>query len=71
MKNKEVSEHVNSQKRKPVIINDEEYGSVKAVMEEYGVAYDTVKAWCEKGINSKGELCRYKDSEQVVFKGKR
>lgn len=71
MKNKKVSEHVNSQKRRPVIIGGKEYESVKAAKDEYGVAYQTIKKWCEKGINQNGELCRYKDSEQVVFEGKR
>lgn len=71
MKDKKVSEHVNLQKRRPVIINGKEYESVKSVMEEYGVAYGTVKKWCEKGINPKGEICKYEDSNQVIFNGKR
>lgn len=71
MKDKNVSMRVNSKKRRPVIINGKEYASVKSVMEEYGVAYETVKNWCKKGINRNGEICRYKDAEQVVFTGKR
>lgn len=54
-----------------MIINEKEYESVKAAMKEYGVAYGTIKKWCEKGINPSGEKCRYKDSTQAVFDGKR
>ena len=71
MKDKKVSNHVNSKKRRLVIINEKEYESVKAAMKEYGVAYGTIKKWCEKGINPSGEKCRYKDSTQAVFDGKR
>ena len=71
MKNKEIAEHVNSQKRRPVIIGDTEYCSVKEAHEATGAAVDTIRNWCLKGINNDGELCRYKDSEQVVFSGKR
>lgn len=71
MKNKEVSQRVNSLKKRPVIIGTKEYSSVKEAHDILGVATDTIIRWCQKGINGKGELCRYKDSEQVVFTDKR
>lgn len=71
MKDKEISEKVNSQKRRPVIIGNTEYSSVKEAHITLGVAADTIQRWCKKGINNNGELCRYKDSQQVVFTDKR
>ena len=71
MKDKKIREYVSSKKRRSVIINRKQYESVKSVMEEYGVSHETVKKWCEKGINPNGEVCKYADSKQVVFNGKR
>lgn len=71
MKNHEVAKRAGLQKRRPVIINGKEYDSVLEVMRVYNVCADTVQRWCRKGINSKGESCRYKDEEQVEFTGTR
>ena len=71
MKNKEIASKVNQKNQRPVIINEIEYKSVIDVCKKYNVGYSTVKKWCEKGINHLKELCRYKDQEQVIFKGKR
>ena len=70
MKNREVSQNVSNQKKRPVVIGDKEYESVKDACESLGVYYDTIKLWCKKGANSKGEPCRFKDSEQVVYSDK-
>lgn len=71
MKKKEISFKVNAVKKRAVIIGDKEFSSVKEAVSTYGVAFQTVKTWCEKGVNPIGEICRYKDSEQVVYEGKR
>lgn len=71
MKNKDIASKNNAQKRRAVIIDGKRYASVKDVMAAYGVCYDVVANWCRKGINQKGEQCRFEDSEQVHFSGKR
>ena len=65
MKNKEIAQKTNSQKRRPVIIGDTEYPSVKAVCEKYKVTIATVQGWCWNGRTTFGESCRYKDNNQV------
>lgn len=71
MKNPDIALKTNSQKRRPIIINNIEYESVLKVCETYNVCFDVVRNWCKKGINQYGELCRYKDEEQVIFTDKR
>ncbi len=66
MKNPETAERVNSRKRRPVIINGVEYRSVKEAQEKYNTSSEVIQMWCKKGCNPQGELCRYKDSEQVI-----
>lgn len=64
MKNKKISCTVAKEKSRPVIIGEKEYASVKSAMEHYNVSYDTIKRWCEKGINKQCQLCHYKDEPQ-------
>lgn len=71
MKDPAVAKRVSQKKSRAVIINGKEYASVKDAMESYGVCYDTIASWCRKGINYRGEICRFKDSEQAVFTDKR
>lgn len=71
MKNKEICEKVNSQKRRIVIINGIEYNSIKEASQKLNTCYDCIAYWCKRGRNSKGEICRYKDSEQVEYDNKR
>jgi hypothetical protein len=71
MKNPEISSKVNSQKKRPVIVGDKEYDSVKEACKANNVCFEVIQNWCNKGINQNGELCRYKDKEQVHFDGKR
>lgn len=71
MKDKETALRVNSQKRRKVIINGKTYASVKEAMDAYGVCYDTIASWCKRGINKNRELCRFADTEQVIYAGKR
>lgn len=68
MKNKEIALKVNAKNRKSVIINGIEYKSIKFASEKYGCAYQTIKNWCQKGINPYGELCKMKDEKQVIPK---
>ena len=71
MKNPDIAARVNKRKRRPVIIGDKEYSSVKEACDNLGVSNATIKNWCKKGISYNGELCRYKDEDQVVFTDKR
>lgn len=71
MKDPEIAERVNGRKRRAVIIGNKEYKSVAEACKSLGVAQDSIILWCKKGINGKGELCRYKDEEQVIYTGKR
>lgn len=71
MKNPEIAEHVNSQKKRAVIVGEHEYASIKDAHEQTGASVETITNWCNKGINQNGEKCRYKDSEQIEFVGKR
>lgn len=71
MNNPDVSKKVASKKSRAVIIGDKEYSSIKEAANELNTYYDTIRNWCRKGINSKGEKCRFKDSEQVIFVGGR
>lgn len=71
MKNAEIAKRVNSQKRKAVIVGDVEYSSIAEAHKKLGATKEAIKTWCEKGINPQGQKCRFKDSEQVDFKGKR
>ena len=71
MKNKEICLKVNSQKRKPVIIGDTEYASIKDAVNALKVTSERIAYWCKRGANPKGEICRYKNSPQVIYDGKR
>lgn len=71
MKNPKVAKAVGKYKRRCVVIDGIEYGSLLDVMKKYGVCCSTVQKWCKKGINPYGEKCRYKDEAQVEFTGKR
>lgn len=71
MKDKKIAEKTNSKKRKAVIIGNKEYSSVHDARESLGVCSETIASWCNKGINQKGEKCRYKNSPQKIFTDKR
>jgi len=71
MKNKEIAEKVNKQKRKAVIIGEIEYPSIKEAVEALNTSSESIAYWCKRGINQKGEKCRYKNSPQVQYDGKR
>lgn len=71
MKNHDVAKRVATKKSKPVIIGDNEYASVKEASQRLLVSTDTIILWCKKGINYKGEQCRYKNKPQVVFSDQR
>lgn len=71
MKDKKIAEKTNSRKRKAVIIGEREYPSIKAVCEAYHTSSEVVATWCKKGVNAKGEKCKYKGLDQVDFTDKR
>lgn len=71
MRDFSIAERVGWQKGRAVIIDGIRYYSVKEAALKYNTSYDTIANWCKKGINSKGQLCRFEDSEQVIFEGGR
>lgn len=71
MSNPEIAEKTNSKKRKAVIIGDKEYASIKEAIADLKTSWDCIDYWCKRGINPKGELCRYKNSHQIQYDGKR
>ena len=85
MKNKDISEKVNSKKRIAVIVDGVEFPSVKSVMEHYSVSASTVNNWCIKGVSPDGKKCYYKhcphgiryatstsnQNKQIIYKGER
>lgn len=71
MRNKEVAKRVAQKKSKPVIIGDKEFNSVKDAAQYYNAYTETIILWCKKGITRYGEKARYKNCEQVEYKGKR
>lgn len=68
MKNKDIAKKVGKSKSRAVIIDGIEYESVKQAHEKLGHAVDTIQNWCIKGINSKGQICRYKDGKIRHYK---
>lgn len=59
MKNPEIAEKTNGQKRKPVIIDGKHFISLKEASIEYHVATDTINQWCLKGHNTRGIKCEF------------
>jgi len=66
MKKKTVAQKVSQSNSRAVIIGETTYPSIKNAMESLNVTYETIALWCAKGRNSHNELCRFKDSEQVI-----
>ena len=66
-----IGEKIWAARRRPVVIGHATYKSVREAASFYGVRESTIMKWCRKGINPKKEPCRYKDSKQKEFKGKR
>lgn len=71
MKDKKIVQKTNGKKRKPVIIGETEFPSVKDACQAYNTSSDVIATWCKKGINSNGEICHYKGQPPVTFKDKR
>ena len=71
MKNPKVVEKVRTSKCKSVVVGTKEFSSIVEAALYFNVRQTTVIKWCKKGINPDHELCKYKNSEQVEFKGKR
>lgn len=67
MKDPQIAEKANAQKRKAVIINGVEFKSVKEVRDHYGVSQTTVNEWCRKGRTSFGEPCSFKDNKGEFY----
>ena len=68
MKNKDVAKRNNSKKRKPVIIGDKRFPSLREASKKTGASFETIKKWCALGISSNGELCRFENEKQIYPK---
>lgn len=68
MKNKETVEKVSKHNRRPVIINNIEYPSVKEASEKLGVCQQTITLWCQQGYTTlRQSSARYKDEPQKNY----
>jgi len=59
MRNKEIAKKANEKKRKPVIIGEIGYPSMKIACEKLNISQDTLTKWCKKGVNPYGIKCKY------------
>jgi hypothetical protein len=85
MKNKDVAEMVNSQKRIPIIIGNKRYNSIKSACDALCTSAPTINGWILRGTTTSGEICKYDDGiehksyvfknngqkKEVIYKGKR
>lgn len=63
MKNAKIAKVVGEKHRKAVIINGVNYASVKVAAENLGVSSSAVCNWCKRGMDYKGNICKY-DNQQ-------
>lgn len=68
MKDKATAQRVNARKRVPVRIGDQDFESIKAAAEEYGVSTATINAWMINGKTSDGEKCCRKEGLAGQYK---
>ena len=61
MHDETTAEKVNSKKRKPVIIGETEYKSVKDVCKIFRVSPSAINSWCTNGHTPDGTPCHYKN----------
>lgn len=64
MKNKEIAQRVNAQKRRAVIVNGVRYEGVTSAAKELNVNPTTICNWCRKGYDKMANPCRYEDEPQ-------
>lgn len=84
MKNKDVAEKTNAQKRIPLLIGNKRFASIKEASKAMNVTTSTINAWVIRGISTNGDICRYDNQEnakgyirknngqkrKVIYKGK-
>lgn len=71
MKNKEIAEKTNAQKRKRICVGDKIYPSCKALAEAYNVTDSAIKYWIERGYAPNHEPCYYYGDEMPEVKIKK
>lgn len=69
MKNKETAQKVGDVHTKAVVIDQTEYPSIISASKALGVSQGTIIKWCRKGVDYNLKPCRYKDCEQIEYKG--
>lgn len=67
MKNPKIANRVNSQKKRPVVINGIEYPGVIDAAIAHQVYSQTITSWCKRGYDTQGNPCRYLDEEQKNY----
>lgn len=60
MKNPEIAKKMGATRKRSVIIDNIEYPSVIEAANFFGVKDGTIRNWCLKGQNPKGQKCQYK-----------
>lgn len=67
MKNKEIAKRVADKIRKTPIINGIEYKTVEEASIKYNVCKTTIWRWCQRGYDTKGNPCKYKNETFKQF----
>lgn len=68
MHNKEVSQRVSEQKKRPIILNGIRYDDQVDAAEKLGVRTNTILTWLREAHDGHGNPCRYEDEEQRPYK---
>lgn len=64
MKDPKIAAKVGLTHSKSVIINGEEFASLREAALQYNVSDTTIGNWCKKGHNPQGLICSYKDKSK-------
>ena len=64
MKNKDIAEKSNGQKRRKVTIGNTTYSSIKDAKESLGISYSNIITWCKRGQTPSGEKCMIEPQKQ-------
>ena len=64
MKNPNIAEKTNGQKRRKVTIGDITYNSIKEAKEKLGISYSNIITWNKKGKTPSGKICHIEPQKQ-------
>ena len=64
MKNPNIAEKTNGQKRRKLTIGDITYNSIKEAKEKLGISYSNIITWNKKGKTPSGKICHIEPQKQ-------